>query len=194
MPAQKSTARGLFTALVGTLGLSVLAGVLVTIMVAPAIAVTGVTANNTIGIFDSLPEYIELDSGSQQNKIVAGNPEDPSTWIDIATIYKQNREEVGLDQISDYLECAAVAGEDRRFREHGGVDLPSLIRAFVGQVSGNSEAGGASTLTMQLVRNILVQQAVNNDSLTQERKDEEVREALAPTIDRKIKEMKLAIG
>src|SRR5690606_24062139 len=81
-----------------------------------------------------------------------------------------------------------------RFREHGGVDLPSLIRAFVGQVSGNSEAGGASTLTMQLVRNILVQQAVNNDSLTQERKDEEVREALAPTIDRKIKEMKLAIG
>jgi membrane peptidoglycan carboxypeptidase len=199
MPAQKSTATSLFTAIFGTLGFSALAGVLVTVMVAPAIAVTGVTATNTVGIFNSLPEYIQLDSGSQQNTIVVRNPEQkdkdaPDAYTTVAVLYRQNREEVPLDQISDYLECAAIAGEDRRFEEHGGVDLPSLVRAAVGQVTGDDDAGGASTLTMQTVRNILQQEALNNDSFSEEKKQEEIAKALDPTLDRKIKEMKLAIG
>lgn len=198
MPAQKTTATGVFTAILGTLGFSALAGLLVTVMVAPAIAVTGVTANNTVGIFNSLPEYIELDPGSQQNQIVVRNPKQPDeaagdAYIPVATLYKQNREEVTLDQMSDYLECAAVAGEDRRFFEHGGVDLPSFIRATLGQVTGE-DAGGASTLSMQTVRNILQQQALNDESLTEEERDEAIEEATVATIDRKIKEMKLAIG
>jgi len=201
MPAQKSTASSLFTAIAGTLGFSALAGVLVTVMVAPAVAVTGIAANNTVGIFNDLPEYIELDPGSQQNTIVLRNPavaeddvDNPDYYITVATIYKQNREEVELDQISDYIECAAIAGEDRRFYEHGGVDLPSLIRAAVGQVTGDGDSGGASTLSMQTVRNILQQQALNNDELTEEEKKDAINAALDPTLDRKIKEMKLAIG
>ena len=191
MPAPKSTATSLFTGVLGTLGFSVAAGVLVTVMVAPAIAVTGITANNTVGIFNDLPEYLELDPGSQQNTIVALNPD--GSELHLATIYKQNREEVPLDQISEYLQCAAIAGEDRRFYEHGGVDLPSVIRAAVGQVTG-VDAGGASTLTMQTVRNIWQQQALNDDSITPERRQELIREALAQTADRKLREMKLAIG
>jgi len=194
MPAQKSSGTSLFTAIAGTLGFSAAAGVLVTVMVAPALAVTGITANNTVGIFNSLPEYIQLDSGAQQNTIAVVNPDDPGTYIDVATIYKQNREEVPLDQISDYLECAAVAGEDRRFYEHGGVDMPSLIRAAVGQVTGDDGAGGASTLTMQTVRNILQQDALNDDSLSEQARKDAIAAALDPTLDRKIKEMKLAIG
>jgi membrane peptidoglycan carboxypeptidase len=199
MPAQKSTATSVFTAILGTLGFSALAGVLVTVMVAPAIAVTGITATNTVGIFNSLPEYIELDPGSQQNTIAVRNPAQPDAaaadaYFNVATIYKQNREEKSLDEISDYLECAAIAGEDRRFYEHGGVDVPSLVRAAIGQVTGDDGAGGASTLSMQTVRNILQQQALNDDSLTEEEQREEIAKALDPTLDRKIKEMKLAIG
>ncbi|GHF14444.1 transglycosylase domain-containing protein [Pseudolysinimonas yzui] len=192
MPAQKTTATSLFTAILGTLGFSALAGVLVTVMIAPAIAVTGVTASNTVGIFNSLPEYIQLDPGSQQNTIAVRNAD--GTLTNVATIYKQNREEKTLDEISDYLECAAVAGEDRRFYEHGGVDLPSLVRAAIGQVTGDDGAGGASTLSMQTVRNILQQQALNDDSLTEEARKKAIQDALDPTLDRKIKEMKLAIG
>jgi membrane peptidoglycan carboxypeptidase len=44
------------------------------------------------------------------------------------------------------------------------------------------------------VRNILQQQALNDDSLTEEEQREEIAKALDPTLDRKIKEMKLAIG
>ncbi|MCU1416321.1 MAG: hypothetical protein JWP32_495 [Schumannella sp.] len=193
MPAPKSSVSSLFAAIFGTLGFSVLAGVLTTVMVAPAIAVTGITANNTIGIFESLPEYIQLNAGHQQNEIVALDKN--GNYFHIATIFDQNREEVDLDQMSDYLKWAAIAGEDRRFKDHGGVDVPSVIRAAVG--GGNS--GGASTLTMQTVRNILVQQALNStnpDGTT--RSDEAIKaditKALAPTLDRKLKEMKLAIG
>ncbi len=60
MPAQKKTAGGLLGAVIGTLGFSALAGLLVTVMIAPALAVTGMTANNTIGIFESLPEYLVI--------------------------------------------------------------------------------------------------------------------------------------
>ena len=62
--------------------------------------------------------------------------------------------------MSDFLKWAAIAGEDRRFKDHGGVDIPSVVRAALGQASG-TDAGGASTLTMQTVRNILVQEALN---------------------------------
>jgi membrane peptidoglycan carboxypeptidase len=198
MPAQKSSGTSLFTAIVGTLGFSAAAGVLVTVMVAPALAVTGITANNTVGIFNSLPEYIQLDSGAQQNTIAVRDftvaEGEPGDWINVATIYKQNREEVGLDEISDYLECAAIAGEDRRFYDHGGVDMPSLVRAAVGQVTGDDGAGGASTLTMQTVRNILQQEALNDPDMTEQERKDAIDAALDPTLDRKIKEMKLAIG
>jgi membrane peptidoglycan carboxypeptidase len=199
MPAQKSTASSLLTAIVGTLGFSAVAGVLVTVMVAPAIAVTGITASNTVGIFNALPEYIALDSGSQQNTIAVRNPDQPDetaadAYTVVATLYDQNRQEIPLDQMSEFVTCAAIAGEDKRFYEHGGVDVPSLVRAAIGQVSGDQDAGGASTLTMQLVRNILQQLAINNESYTDEERKEEIQAALDPTLDRKIKEMKLAIG
>jgi len=196
MPAQKSSVSSLFGAIFGTIGFSALAGVLATVMVAPAIAMTGITANNTIGIFESLPEYIKLNAGHQQNEIIAldksGNP------YPIATIFDQNREEVELDQMSDYLKWAAIAGEDRRFKDHGGVDVPSVIRAAVGQASG-TDAGGASTLTMQTVRNILVQEALNQTkpdgtAVSDDKIKGDIQKALAPTFDRKLKEMKLAIG
>jgi len=193
MPAPKNSATSLFGAVLGTLGFSALAGVLTAVMVAPAIAVTGVTANSTIGIFESLPEYIQLNAGHQQNEIVAVDKK--GEYFHIATIFDQNREEVDLDEMSDYLKWAAIAGEDRRFKDHGFVDLLSVIRAAI----GGGESGGASTLTMQTVRNILVQQALNqtNDDGTpvpEEKIKADIEKAKVPTIDRKLKEMKLAIG
>ncbi|MBN9605203.1 MAG: transglycosylase domain-containing protein [Actinomycetales bacterium] len=191
MSAQKFTVGGVLSGVGGVLGLSALAGVLVTVMVAPAIAVTGMTANNTIGIFEGLPEYLALNQGSQRNEIVALNAD--GSEFHIADVYFQNREEVTLDQMSPYLKMAAVDGEDRRFYDHGGVDVPSVIRAAIGQLTGD-DAGGASTLTMQLVRNVIVQDIENNPDLTEDEKLTQYQEATDPSFDRKLREMKLAIG
>jgi Membrane carboxypeptidase (penicillin-binding protein) len=191
MPAQKKTASSLFTAVVGTVGFSALAGLLVTVMVAPALAITGITANNTIGVFESLPEYMTIDNQHQQNEIVAKNPD--GSDFHIASVYEQNREEVSLDQMSDNLKNAAVAGEDRRFYDHGGIDLPSVARAAVGQITGTS-GSGASTITMQLVRNIRVQEAFNEPGVSDKQRAKDIAAAVYPDLGRKLQEMKYAIG
>ncbi|MEP6479870.1 MAG: transglycosylase domain-containing protein [Rhodoglobus sp.] len=183
----------MFTAAAGLLGFSALAGLLVTVMVTPALAVTGISASSAIGVFDSLPEYLVIGQQPERNEIYATYTGAGNTggYFKIATIYDQNRQEVSYDNISKFALEAAVDGEDRRFFEHGGVDVTSVVRATLGQVSGN-DAGGGSTLSMQLVKNIFVQQALQQP--TEEKRNEAYDKATAASPDRKLKEMKLAIG
>ncbi len=183
----------MFSAIAGILGFSALSGLLVTVMVAPALAVTGITASSTIGIFDSLPEYIQIGQQPERNTLYAQYSGEGSEngYIAVATIYDQNRQEVSYDQISAFARDAAVAGEDRRFWEHGGVDVASVVRAAVGNATGSSSSG-ASTLSMQLVKNIYVQEALQQP--TEELRQAEYDKATSVSFDRKLKEMKLAIG
>lgn len=183
----------MISAVAGVLGFSVLAGLLVTVMVAPAVAVTGITASSAIGVFDSLPEYMVIGQQPERNEIWAtytgaGNVNGKML---IATIYDQNRQEVKYEDISKFATEAAVDGEDRRFFDHGGVDVSSVIRASLGNAIGTS-ASGASTLSMQLVKNIYVQQALQLP--TEADRQKAYNEATATSFDRKVKEMKLAIG
>ncbi|WIB25460.1 transglycosylase domain-containing protein [Curtobacterium sp. MCSS17_015] len=196
MSAQKTSARrtkpvSAVGAFVGFVGFSALAGLLVTIGVTPAIAVAGVTTTSTIGVFESLPEYIELGDLPQRNEVLAYSAGKP---VHLATVYDQNRQELKYDQISDNLKNAAIDGEDKRFWDHGGVDMTSLVRAGVGTVAGGGlgDSGGGSTLTMQLVRNIKMQQAL--ELPTQEERLKAYNEATKVSVSRKLEEMKLAIG
>ena len=184
----------MFSAVAGVIGFSALSGLLVTVMVAPAIAVTGVTASSTIGIFDSIPDYIVLGQLPGRNELYAtytGEGSENGKKL-IATIYNQNRQEVPYDQISKFALDATVDGEDARFFEHGGVDVASVIRAAVDNAAGGEVGSGASTLSMQLVKNTFVQQAL--ELPTQEEQDAAYKEATGLSFDRKLKEMKLAIA
>ena len=190
MSARKQVLSGLL----GVTGFSVIAGVLVAVLVTPIVAVTGVTASNAVGIFDSLPEFIEIGDQPQKNEIYAIESVDASgapVYRQIAEVYDQNREEVDWDAVSPFLKDATVAGEDRRFYEHGGVDLQGVVRAAIGNATGGSKSG-ASTLSMQLVKNIYIQRALQQ--ATPEARESGIEAAQAGTFDRKLKEMKLAIG
>lgn len=72
---------------------------------------------------------------------------------EIAKIGSEKRELVTYDELPQVLIDAIVATEDSRFFQHNGFDLARFTRASIGQLSGNSSAGGASTLTMQVVKN-----------------------------------------
>lgn len=191
MSAQKTKPVSAVGAFIGFVGFSALAGLLVTIGVTPAIAVAGVTTTSTIGVFESLPEYIEIGDLPQRNELYAYQGGQP---VQFATVFDQNRQELTFDQISPMLKDAAIDGEDRRFYEHGGVDVTSLVRAGLGSVAGGGlgDSGGASTLTMQLVRNIKMQQALEKP--TKEEQVKAYNDAVEQTIPRKLEEMKLAIG
>lgn len=73
----------------------------------------------------------------------------------IDTLGEQKRENVTYDELPEVLVDALIATEDSRFFQHNGVDLPRFLKASFGQLLGNSDAGGASTLTMQIAKNNL---------------------------------------
>jgi membrane peptidoglycan carboxypeptidase len=193
MSAQNQKASGVIGAIGGMLGLSALAGVLVTVMVTPALAVTGIAASNTIGIFEGLPEYIKINEQSQRNVLWAQDTSDPAAgYTAIATVYAENREEVPWDAVSQYIKDATLAGEDRRFYDHNGVDIQSIIRAGLGNLTSGGIESGASTLTMQLVKNIFITEALKADTI--EDRDDLIAQAQEQSLERKLKEAKLAIG
>ncbi len=77
-------------------------------------------------------------------------------WADgslMATIGSENRIIVTYDEIPEVFINALVATEDANFFQHNGIDLKRFLVASVQQLMGNSDAGGASTLTMQLSKN-----------------------------------------
>lgn len=83
---------------------------------------------------------------------------DSTTLLDIngneyARLGVQNRDNVKYDELPQVLVDAIVATEDSRFFQHNGFDIGRFIKASIGQLGGNSGAGGASTLTMQIVKN-----------------------------------------
>ena len=65
---------------------------------------------------------------------------------------------VSLSEIPDYLQKATIAAEDHRFFEHHGVDERGIIRAFLGNLGVAGRPQGGSTITQQVVKNLLVGQ------------------------------------
>jgi penicillin-binding protein 1A len=72
---------------------------------------------------------------------------------EFARIGSENRVLVSYDQLPQVLIDSIIATEDSRFFQHNGFDAARFMKASVGQVLGNSSAGGASTLTMQVIKN-----------------------------------------
>lgn len=179
--------------ILGLAGMSALAGLIITSMVAPALAITGVGANSAVGVFDALPEYIDIGEQAEKNTLWAYRTNSPRQgYVKIAEVYWQDREEIAIERMSPYLVSAAVAGEDRRFYEHSGVDATSILRAVLGNVFSGDIQSGASTLTMQLIKNIFVQRSLYLP--TAEERQEAYQQATATDFERKLNEMKLAIG
>ncbi len=70
--------------------------------------------------------------------------------------YDFRRDWKGLEDISDHMEHAAVAAEDTRFYEHGGIDWEELEKARADAARTGRPPRGASTITQQLVKNLFL--------------------------------------
>ncbi len=98
------------------------------------------------GSFGELPTFEELENPKSNlaSEIIA------SDQIVLGKYYIQNRTNVHYYELSPNLINSLKATEDIRFEEHSGVDLRGLIRA----VAGAGTAGGGSTITQQLAKNL----------------------------------------
>jgi membrane peptidoglycan carboxypeptidase len=156
MPDKKRTASGVFGGLLGLVGLSAAAGVLITATVTPAIALTGAAATSAITMFDNLPSVLDIDKLMLPTTIYA---KDPNTGGDIklATFYDQNRSPVDFDEVNPAVYDAILSSEDPRFYQHGGVDLIGTSRALLQNLRGGGETQGGSSISQQYVKNVLIQ-------------------------------------
>ncbi|WP_300529580.1 PBP1A family penicillin-binding protein [Maricaulis sp.] len=63
---------------------------------------------------------------------------------------------VGLDTLPDHVPNAFLAIEDQRFFDHAGVDYRGLMRAVWTNIGAGRSLQGGSTITMQLVKNLIL--------------------------------------
>lgn len=71
----------------------------------------------------------------------------------ISRYYRYNRSPVSFDKLSPHLVNTLLISEDHRFYKHSGLDFIAYLRVFKGLVTF-SYAGGGSTLTQQLGKNL----------------------------------------
>ncbi len=72
---------------------------------------------------------------------------------EIIKLGTEMRDKVEFNELPQVLVDAIIATEDSRFYQHNGLDVPRFLKASMGQVFGKSSAGGASTLSMQVIKN-----------------------------------------
>ncbi len=82
---------------------------------------------------------------------------EPTIFLDIhgntiAKYGEANNTLITYDEIPDVVVDALIATEDSRFFQHKGIDLFRFIKASFLQALGKNDAGGASTLDMQLIK------------------------------------------
>ena len=74
----------------------------------------------------------------------------------IASIYEENREYVPYDQIPGRMIEALLAIEDTNFFEHPGINIDAIVRAIIKDIKARRFVEGASTITQQLVKNMVL--------------------------------------
>lgn len=197
MPGTKRTAGGLLGGLLGILGLSAIAGVLIAATVTPAIAVTGLAAKSSISLFDSLPSALEIDKVMLPSEIYATDSETGKPLL-MARFYEQNRSPVKLDEIAPVMIDALLSSEDNRFFQHGGADLQGTTRALLGHLTNTGSSGGSS-ISQQYVKNVLMQQCefeakTGEDDARQKCWREATEARGTEGIQRKLQEIRYAIA
>jgi penicillin-binding protein 1A len=93
------------------------------------------------------------------------------TGKDFADVFEPGNRRiwVPLAAVPDQVQKAFIAAEDRRFYEHHGIDEHGIIRAFIGDLADPGRPQGGSTITQQVVKNLLV-----GEDVTYERKIREM--------------------
>ncbi len=76
-----------------------------------------------------------------------------SEGIQLAEFGEERRSLTPIAEIPQVMKDAVLAIEDARFYEHGGVDYKGVVRAALANL-GQLKSQGASTITMQVARNV----------------------------------------
>ena len=111
----------------------------------------------------NLTENVSLNELSIRSYVYDSN----RRIIDVFS-YVENRGLVDLDDISEEVQHAVVAIEDENFYLHTGIDLSAVFRAGLENVGAGGITQGGSTITQQLIKNLVVGNKVEAERKLQE--------------------------
>jgi membrane peptidoglycan carboxypeptidase len=182
VPFTPKRAGSLAYSLVMFVVVSILAGVLVAGLFIPFAGMAGVTSNAAAAELKSLPAELATPVPATRSKVLMGNGKT------LAYFYDENRIPVKLKNIAPIMRQAQIAVEDHRFYEHGALDFKGTMRALVRNSTDGGVTQGGSSITQQYVKMVQVEACqAKGDSQC-------VKDAQAPTMQRKIRELRYAIA
>jgi penicillin-binding protein 1A len=74
----------------------------------------------------------------------------------VQSFARERRVQLSFDEFPRQLIQAYLAAEDRTFFSHGGIDYPGVVRAIVTNLRNDGRPVGASTITQQVAKNLLL--------------------------------------
>ncbi|HSO00508.1 MAG TPA: transglycosylase domain-containing protein, partial [Candidatus Nanopelagicales bacterium] len=74
----------------------------------------------------------------------------------IGELFKERRTIVRIDEIPAHVKLAVLAAEDAAFYEHAGLNYLGMLRALAKNVRAAGKRQGGSTITQQVVKNVLL--------------------------------------
>ncbi len=172
-------AGGALWRLASLVGVSALIGALAGAMVFPFIGLAGFTSRSVAETVHSLPTSLTTQPLPQRSRML-----DRRGHL-LARFYDQYRILVPLAKVAPIMRKAQVAIEDSRFYQHGALDLKGTLRAFVTNQTAGHTAQGGSSITQQLVKMTLLNQAKTK---------EQRAAATAETYHRKLRELRYALA
>lgn len=139
-------------------------------IVGAALAVVGLVAIGLVirHIEAELPSVAELERGYHPSQVTRVLARDGTV---LAELFTERRTVVRIEDLPPQVKLAALAAEDANFYNHEGLNYFGIARAFLVNLRDGRTRQGGSTITQQVVKNILLE--------TQERTyQRKLREAL----------------
>ena len=166
---------------------SVLAGLLVAGLFVPYAGLAGMGGKAAAAELNSLPAELETPTPPTRSTVLMGDGEV------LTYFYDENRIPVKLNQIAPVMRQAQLAIEDHRYYEHGALDVKGTLRALVRNSTSDSGTQGGSSITQQYVKMVQVE-ACQTNGQSEKGVNACVNDAKAPTMERKIRELRYAIA
>jgi penicillin-binding protein 1A len=125
------------------------------IVISPVILAILIFGSIALGLWGFMPSFDELENPKSN---LASEIYSSDMQL-LGTFYIHNRSNVEFDELNPNVINALLATEDIRFHSHSGVDIRSLFRViFRNIIGGQRSAGGGSTITQQLAKNLFPRQ------------------------------------
>ncbi len=156
-------------------------GLLTAGLAVPAVGAAGAAVRALPETFNEMPSELEVPKPSEGSRML-----DADGRV-LAQFFTERRTLVTSEQIAPVMKEAIIAVEDWRFMSHHGVDPDGIMRAAVSNFSGGSTQG-ASTITQQYVKNILVDKGIQAGD------QEMIDSAQEESVERKLREARYALS